>query len=119
MANHNIYLKFDTSLKWSSKEDGNYTEVGPDSPNTPVNGTDTLSFIAVSGIDKLKKIADGKDGTKKMIKSIKGDDSLKIVATIKDRTVKGEVDSYSISFKPSNGGGVISVDPKMQGQGQP
>ncbi|MEQ8238438.1 MAG: hypothetical protein RIA69_04455 [Cyclobacteriaceae bacterium] len=119
MANHNIYLKFETSLKWSSKEDGDYTDVGPDSPNTAVNGKDTLTFIAVSGIDKLKKITDGKDSTKKMIKSTKGDDSLSIVATLKDTTVKGEIDSYSISFKPSNGDGVISVDPKMQGQGQP
>ncbi|MEO9477600.1 MAG: hypothetical protein ABJG41_18790 [Cyclobacteriaceae bacterium] len=119
MTNHNIYLQFtEETLKWSSTEGGEYVPVGPGSPTTTVGGTDTITFIAGTGIDKIQKISDGKNGTKKMLKSKKGEDTGTVVVTIIDKTIKNEIDSYSIKFKPTSGGSV-TVDPDIKGNGAP
>lgn len=120
MENHNIYLKFDgQNLTWASAMDGSYTPVDDKNPSTPVNGKDTVTFTAVEGIDKIIKIEDGKKGSKKMIKSVRGEDSRTVIATLKDTTIDGEVDQYNIMFKPEGGGKPIIVDPELLGKGHP
>jgi hypothetical protein len=121
MANSNIFLKYDSAagLTFSTTETGTYEKVTKDNPTTQVNGGDTITFKAVSGIDKIQKIDDGVDGTPKLIKSKKGEDSNTVVATIIDKTVKGEISKYNIKFKPEGGGQPITVDPQMQGNQKP
>jgi hypothetical protein len=121
MANSNIFLKYDSSagLTFSTTETGSYETVTKDNPTTPVNGGDTITFKAVSGIDKIQKIDDGVDGTPKLIKSKKGEDSNTVVATIIDKTVKGEISKYNITFKAEGEGKPVTVDPQMKGGGNP
>ena len=121
MANSNIFLKYDSAagLTFSTNETGKYETITKDHPTTPVNGGDTITFKAVSGIDKIQKIDDGVGGTPKLIKSKKGEDSNTVVATIIEKTKKGEISKYDIKFKPEGGGKPITVDPKMRGDGNP
>lgn len=121
MANHNVFLKFDgTSLLWSPKQDGAYTELKPETITCTVNGKDTVTFTAVSGIQKIVRIDDGMNGSPKMIKSKRGEDSGTVVVTINNTTVKGEIDKYDITFLPSgNVKSAITVDPEIQGGGEP
>ena len=116
MSNQNIYLKYSSSLQWSSTESGPYVDVGPNSPSTGVEGGDTITFIAVSGIDKIQKISDGLNGTKKLIKSKKGEDSNTVIATIDGTVNPGDIDKYEIKFKPDHGGS-ITVDPEIEVKG--
>ncbi|MEP0986959.1 hypothetical protein [Ekhidna sp.] len=118
--NHDIYLRLNgETLEWSDTQDGSYAAVGPSSPSTPVNGTDTVTFHGGDGIQKIMKIDDGKNGSPKLIKAKRGEDSNTVVATIKDTTVRGEIDQYSIKVKPEGGGQPITVDPDMHGEGNP
>ena len=120
MQNHDVFLKYENdTLYWSDSATGNYQELKKDTVTCVVNGKDTVTFRAVSGIDKLKKITDGQNGTKKLIKSKSGEDTLTVVATIVDSTVKDEIDKYDIKFQPSGGGGNVTVDPKLSAGGNP
>ncbi|WP_424961628.1 hypothetical protein [Ekhidna sp.] len=117
--NHDIYLRLNgTTLEWSSTDGGSYSPVGPSSPSTTVNGTDTVTFHGGDGIKKIQKI-DEKGSGKKLIKSKRGEDSNSVVVTIKDTTSTSDVDAYSIRVKPDGGGKPITVDPEFKGGGRP
>ena len=117
--NHDIYLRLNgTTLEWSDTDGGTYTAVTPTSPSTTVNGTDTVTFHGGDGIQKIQKI-DDKAPQPNLIKSKKGEDTNSVVVTIKDTTSTTEVDSYSIKVKPDGGGQPITVDPELNGGGNP
>ncbi len=117
--NHDIYLRLNgTTLEWSSTDGGTFSTVGPSSPSTTVNGTDTVTFHGGSGIKKIQKI-DEKGTGKKLIKSKRGEDSNTVVVTIIDTTSTTDVDAYSIKVMPDGGGQPITVDPKLTGGGNP
>lgn len=112
-----IFLKLvgskpDYQLQWSYDQ-RTWAKVQPNSPSTQVDSDDTLEwdvddesidFIQIR-FDKGNIIPNG---------SVRGNGSKQARAQVPNNVGRNLSDSYTISVKPANGGGVSEYDPDIK-----